>query len=244
MEIWERFNEELLPDQKAFYSELKLQDITDEDYAHAQKMWNDFEPKDLDDYIDLYVQSNTLLLANVFENFRNMFIDIYELDLPHFLSATELAWEACFKKTKVKLELLTDYDILLMIEKGIRDGISQAIHRYATASNTYMKSYKKYTESSYLMHLEVNNLYGWAMSQKLPVNGFKWIKELSKFHESFIKGCDQNSDKGYFLEVDAEYPKSLFNLHRDLPFLPERKKMENAINLFAKLMTKKAMSFT
>ena len=110
-------------------------------------------------------------------------------------------------------------------EKGITGGICQAIHRYAKANNKYMKSYDKNIKSSYLTYLDANNLYGWAMSQKLLVNGFEWVEKLSKFDERFIKDYDENSDKGYFLEVDVEYPKNLFSLHSDLPFLPERKKI-------------------
>ena len=114
--------------------------------------------------------------------------------------------------------------MLLMVEKGTRGGICQAIHRYAKANNKYLKNYDKGIISSYLMYLDANNLYGWAMPQKLPVNGFKWGKNLSKFNEIFIRNYDENSDKGYFLEVDVDYPKKLFDLHKDLPFLPERKK--------------------
>ena len=110
-------------------------------------------------------------------------------------------------------------------EKGITGGICQAIHRYAKANNKYMKSYDKNIKSSYLTYLDANNLHGWAMSQKLLVNGFEWVEKLSKFDERFIKDYDENSDKGYFLEVDVEYPKNLFSLHSDLPFLPERKKI-------------------
>ena len=224
MDSWERFNETSLPDKKAFYSELNLEDITDKDYAHAQKVFRELKLKIIGDYHDLYVQSDTLLLADVFENFRNKCIEKHKLDPAHFLSAPRLAWQACFKKTGVKLELLTDIDMLLMVEKSIRGGICHAIHRYAKANNKYMKNYDKDIISSYLMYLDANNLYGRAMSQKLPINGFKWVKELSKFNESFIKGYDENSDKENFLEVDVEYPKKLFNLHKDLPFLPERKK--------------------
>ena len=114
----------------------------------------------------MYVQSDTLLLADVFENFRNMCLDIYGLDPVYFVSAPGLAWQACLKKTGVKLELLTDYDMLLMIEKGIRGGICQATHRYAKANNQYMKNYDKKNESSYIEYLDANNLHRWAMSQK------------------------------------------------------------------------------
>ena len=160
----------------------------------------------------MYVQCDTFLLSDIFENFKNKCIEIYELDPADFLSAPGLAWQACLRKTKVELELLTDIDMLLMVEKGTRGGTCQAIHRHAKAN---MKNYDKDITSSYLTYLDTNNLYGWAMSQKLPVNGFKWAKNLSKFNEIFIKNYNENSDIGYFLEVNVEYPKKLFNLHKD-----------------------------
>ena len=112
----------------------------------------------------MYVQSDTLLLADVFENFRNMCIKVYELDPDHFLSAPGLEWLAYLKKTEVKLELLTDVDMLLMVEKEIKGGICHAMHRYAKANNNYMKDYNKDEEESFLEYLDANNLYGWAMS--------------------------------------------------------------------------------
>ena len=113
------------------------------------------------------------------------------------------------KSKKVKLELITDYDMILMIKKRIRSGICQTTHRYAIANNRYMKNYDKNIESSYIEYLDANNLYGWAMSQKLPVKGFKWVKQkqLSKFNEGFIKKYDEDCIRGYFLEVDIDYTK-------------------------------------
>ena len=143
MDSWERFNETSLPDKEFFYSELYLKDITDKDYAHDQKVFKEFNLKNLGDYQDLYVQSNTLLLADVFENLRDKCIEIYELDPAHFLSAPGLAWQASLKKTEVELELLTDCDMLLMVEKGIRGEMCQAIHRFAKANNKYMYNYVK-----------------------------------------------------------------------------------------------------
>ena len=142
------------------------------------------------------------MLTDVFENFRNKCIEIYELDSIYFVSAPGLAWQVCLTKTGVKLELITDYDMLLMIEKGIRGGICQTTHRYAKANNKYMKNYAKNNESSYIKYLGANNLYGWVMSQKLPINGFKWVKQrkLSKFNEDFIKKYDEDSNIGYFLK--------------------------------------------
>ena len=151
-----------------------------------------------------------------------MFIKVYKLDPAHFLPTPELAWQACLKKTEVELELLTDVDMLLMVEKGIRGGICHAKHRYAKANNKYMKSYNENGESPFLAYLDTNNLYRWAMSELLLVNGFDWIEDLSKIDEDSIKNYDKDSDKGYILEVDVKYPKNLHDLHSDLPFLPER----------------------
>ena len=148
---------------------------------------------------------DTFLLADVFEKFRDKCIEIYGLDSFHFYSVPGLAWQACLKKTGVRLELLTDYQMLLIIEEGIRGGMCESTHRYAKANNRYIKNYDKKIESSYLTYLDANNLYEWAMSQKLPVNGFMWYNEyLSDFNEEFIENYDENSDEGYFLEVDIE----------------------------------------
>ena len=182
-------------------------------------------------WISWFVCSNRYIIADVYDKFRDKCIDIYGLDPSHFLSAPGLAWQACLKITNVNLELLTDVDMLLMIEAGIRGGMCQSTHRYAKANNKYMKNYDKSIESSYLMYLDANNLYGWAMSKKLPVNGFKWENDLSKFNENFIKNYNENSDVGYFLEVDIEYPKQLWSSHKDLPFLPEGRKLEKVEKL-------------
>ena len=172
MDSWEKFNETSIPPKEAFYSELNLEDTTDEDYAHVQKVWDVFEIKNRGEYHDLYVQSDTLLLADVFENFRDKCIEIYGLDSAHFLSAPGLTWQVCLKKTGVELELLTDIDMLLMVEEGIRGGICQAIYRYDKTNNKYMVNYDK-TLTSYLLYLDSNHLYGWVMSQKLPINRFR-----------------------------------------------------------------------
>ena len=169
-----------------------------------------------------------------------MCLDIFELDPVYYVSATGLTWQASLKKTGVELELLTDIDMLLIIEKGAKGGICQATHSYAKANNKYMKNYNKNIESSYIQYLDANNLYGWTMSQKLPVNDFKWVKqeELSKFNEDFIKNYDENSNTGYFLEVDIDYPKELFDLHKDLPFLPESKKVNKVEKLICDIEDK------
>ena len=152
MDAWEKFNELSVPSKEDFYSNLNMEDINDIDYRHANKV---FKLKNLGNYHDLYVQSDTLLLAGVFNNFRNMCLKEYELDPAHFLSLPGLAWQACLKKTNIELELLMDYDMLLMVEKGIRGGICHSIHRYAKANNKYMKNYDKNEGSSYIQYLDL-----------------------------------------------------------------------------------------
>ena len=135
------------------------------------------------------------------------------------------------KKNKCKIELLTDYDMLLMVEEGIRGGICRAIHRHAKANNECMKNYDKNKESSYIQYLDANNSYGWAMSQKLAVNGFKWRNDVTEIDEKFLKNYDEDSDKGYILEVDVKYPQKLHDLHSDLPLLPKRMKIDKCKKL-------------
>ena len=187
------------------------------------------------------MQSDTLSLADVFGNFRDMCIKEYELDPAHFLSLPGLAWQACLKKTNIELELLTDHDMLLMVEEGIRGGICYSVHRYAKANNKYMKNYNNNEESSYIQYLDANNLYGWVMSKILPVNGFKWI-DNNEINEDFIKNYNENDNKVYILEVDVKYPKRLHELHSDLPFLSERIKIDKCNKLVCNLFNKKNTS--
>ena len=243
MDSWENFNETSLPSKDDFYSNLNMEDIDDIDYRHGNNVFKGFKLENLGDYNDLYVQSDTLLLADVFNNFRDMCIKKYELEPAHFLSLPGLAWQACLKKTNIELELLADYDMLLMVEEGIRGRICHSIHQYAKANNEYMKNYNNNEESSYIQYLDANNLYGWAMSKKLPVNGFKWIDNSETaehvINEEFIKNYNENDNKGYILEVDVKNPKRLHELHSDLPFLSERMKIDKCNKLVCNLFNKK-----
>ena len=241
MDSWERFNETSLPSKKEFYSSLNMEHIDEIDYRHGNNVFKSFKLENLGHYHDLHVKSDTLLLADVFENFRDMCIKEYELDPAHFVSLPGLAWQACLKKTNIELELLTDYDMLLMVEKGIRGGISHSIHRYAKANNKCMKNYSNIEESSYIQYLDTNNLYGWVMSKTLPVNGFKWLdsNKINKINEDFIKNYDENNDKGYILEVDVKNRKGLHELHSDLPLLSERMEVNKCKKLVCNLFNKK-----
>ena len=153
-----------------------MEDITDTDYTHTKKFLKILKKKKkkIGEYHDLYVQSDTLLSADVFENFRNRCLKIYELDPAPFFTAPGLAWKAALKQTKVKLDLLTNIDMLSMIEKGIRGEICDSIYQYAKNNNKYMKDY----DLEYLKYWDVSNLYGWTILQKLPVNNVKWIEDI------------------------------------------------------------------
>ena len=181
-----------------------------------------------------------IIACRLFENFRDQFIEIYELDPAHFVSAPGLAWQACLKKTGVKLELLTGLDMLLIVEKGIRGGMCQSTLRYAKANNKYMKNYYENIVSSFLMYLDAYKFYGWALPQKRPVGGFKCVKKLSKFNERFIKGYNENSNIGYFLEVYVEYPKKVSSLHKDFPFLPEWEKINKCEKFICNIKDKES----
>ena len=184
---WDKFNEKIIPSKELFHSNLTLENISETDYAHANNVFKKFNINKLGEFHDLYVRSDTLLLADIFENFRQSCLQNYELDPANFVSLPGLAWQACLKKTNVELELLTDYDMLLMVEEGIRGGIYHAMQRYAKANNKYMKDYDRKKKSSYIQYLDANNLYGKAMTEKLPVRGFRWMDDISKIDEDFVK---------------------------------------------------------
>ena len=230
MDSCKRFNETELPSKDKFYSGLNLEDISDDDYVHAIDVWNTLNISNLGEYHDLYVKLGTAFLADVFENFRDKHIEIDKLDPAYFLTTPGLSWWACLKKKQV-LELLTDENMFLAYEKGIRGGICNKVHSYAEANNKYMKNYDKNKESSFLMYVDANNSYGWAMSKKLRVDGFKWVDDLSMFTEVFIKSYDEEGDVGYLLVVDIEYPKTLLMLHSDLLFLPDKMKVNKVKKL-------------
>ena len=173
-----------------------------------------------------------------------MRLEIYELDLAHFFPASALAWQAALKIPKKGQIFLTDINKLLMVEKGIRGGICHSIYQYAKAKNKYMKDYDKNKESSYLKYWDVNNLYGWAMPQKLHVKNFKQDEDISEFDESFIKNYNNESEEGYFIEVDFQYPENLHNLRNDSPFLPKRMKIEKVEKLVANLHDKNELCYS
>ena len=229
----ERLNETQLPSKDVFYSKLSGEGISEEDYKHAQNVWNTFGMKSMREYHNLYNKTDVLLLSDVFEKFRKVCKKIYDLDPCWYYTAPGLAWDACLKLTKVRLELLTDPDMLLMIEKGVRGGISMISTRHGKANNKYMgEKFDASKPSKYITYLDANNLYGWAMSKKLPTGGFKWMTEEEL-------GPDGWRNHPCILEVDLEYPKELHDLHNEYPLAPERLMINKVEKLIPNLNDKK-----
>ena len=222
MDSMEKFNERELPTIDKFYSKLANNGISTDDYNHAKKVCDLFKINDLGEYHDLYVRADTAQLSDVFENFRSLCLKEYDLDPTYYISTPGLAFDAMLKVTKAKIELFTDIDMVLMTEKGIRGGLTQVAKKHAITNNKYLPSSDKSKKNVFLQYLDANNLYGYAMIQKLPLDGYKWA-DVSIFTDDFVKNYNVDSDKGYLLEVDVEYPDELRVAHEDLPFLPERR---------------------
>jgi len=229
----EKLKETKLPDKKDFYSKLEKKHISESEYKHAQKVWEKFNCKTFQDYHDLYLYVDVVLLADVFENFRKICYKNYGLDPANYLTAPSLAWDAFLKYTKVEIELIDNIDMYLMIEKGLRGGYSNiGSIRYAKANNKYLgKEYDKNIKTSYIQYEDMNNLYGWSMCQMLPLNNFKFI-DVNEIDVEKILNYNENDSKGFIIECDLEYPKELHDKHNDYPLAPEN------INVNEKMLSK------
>ena len=240
----EKLSETQLPPKEEFYSHLNDEDISDEDYQHAINVWNTLGCKTIKDYHNLYLKSDVLLLADVFENFRKTCLHHYKLDPTHYYTSPGLAWDACLKTTGQYLELLSDYDMLMMFERGIRGGITHISKRYEEANNKYMKNYNPDVESTFIQYLDANNLYGWATSQNLPTHGFRWMSNITKEQvmevlEKANHSMLNTGKKGYIFEVDLEYPEHLWDSHNDYPLAPESVKVNGVEKLICHFKPRK-----
>ena len=229
MDSIEKFKDKTLTPFEAFYSKLLGRGISEKNYNHAKNVWISFNMKTMLDYHNHYNKTDVLLLADVFEKFRNICLKNYKLDPVHYFTAPGLAWDACLKMTDIQLELLSDINMLLMFEKGIRGGISIISNRYGEANNKYMKGFNINKVKKFLTYLDANNLYGCAMSMKLPTHAFKWLSsgEIENiFNNQVVQVWEKTP---CILEVDLEYPEKLHDLHNDYPFCPERVKCNNRV---------------
>lgn len=232
----EKLKDSSLPAKELFYSKLNEEDISEEDYNHAKEVWRVFRCNTLGEYSDLYLLTDVLLLCDVFEYFRKTMMCSHKVDPAHYFTAPGMTWDAMLKCTQIKLDLLTDYEMIMMIERGIRGGICQVSHRYAKANNKYLPNYDPHEDTSYLMYLDANNLYGYAMSQPLPMGEFQWITNLNEIDEHWIADIEDNGDYGYIFEADVDYPQILHDLHSDFPFLPESVVPPNSNSKIKKLI--------
>ena len=228
IDSFKKFDQTELPTKDQFYSILNDQHITDNEYDHAKKVWKTFKIKTMDEYHNLCLGSDVLLLTDVFKNFRNTCMQYYKLDPCNYFTSLGLSWEAMLKMTNIKLELMTDIDMYQFIEKGMCGGVSYIAHRYARANNKYMKEYDEKVPSKYIMYLDTNNLYGWAMSQHLPTGNFKWMsdKEINRID---LRKYKADGKKGLILEVDLEYPQELHDLHNGYLLAPEKTKVSSGM---------------
>lgn len=230
---WESLTSTCLPSKEKFYSKLKQESISDENYNHAKNVWNTFQVQNLGEFSDIYLKTDVLLLSVVFENFRSLAFKYYGLDPSFFVSLPSFSWAAALKMIKINLSLLTDIDQILFIEKGIRGGITQVTHRYAACNNPYYSpSYDCNKPAEYLMYFDVNNLYGWAQCQNLPYANFRWLEdyelEILEYNlifslEKVLQFYGSSKEKSVILEVDFAYPKNIHDKHKDMPFCPEHK---------------------
>jgi hypothetical protein len=246
MDSPDKFAETSLPPKEKFYNDLSKKDISDEDFAFIHKLWDTFQLKNLGELHDLYMETDTLLLADVFENYRQVIHKNYGLDPVHFYTAPALSWSAGLKFTKIKLEIPLDVDMHIFFDLGLRGGISMVIEHFARANNKHMlELFDPETLQSFIQLVDANNLYGWAMSQMLPTGGFKWVnlekglltsgvfesmdrhRTMNEWTED-IMSLNEEDSIGYMFQVDLEYPEKLRadEAHDNFPLAPESFKIE------------------
>ena len=246
VDTMEKLEERKLPSKEDFFNRLTQENISDEDYNFAKEVWNKLNVKNLAMYSDIYLKTDVCLLSDIFETFRTLCLQDYQLDPCFFFSAPGFSWSAMLKKTGVVLELIHDVDMLLMLEKSVRGGVSSIFLRMAEANNPYLHdSYEPSQPTTYLAYLDANTLYGWGMSEPLPYANFHRLS-ADEINNINIQKLSDTSKEGYILEVDLEYPKNLHDLHNDFPLAPERMmiKTENlspfCFNLLKDVTGKKA----
>ena len=220
-------NETQLPSKEHFFNDLTRENVTEEEYAFAEKVWKTFECKTLKDYMEIYLMADLLLLADIFENFRTNCYESYELDPLHYYSNAHFTFDAFLRFSGVSLELFTDPNMYFFISNGIRGGMSMVGgSRLIEANNKYMgEMYDPSKPSMYIMYFDCNNLYGVAMMEYLPHSNFQWVETITNEFMQKVLATSPESDEGYILEVDLTYPEEIHDWHSDYPLAPEKKKI-------------------
>ncbi|XP_064464359.1 uncharacterized protein LOC135375618 [Ornithodoros turicata] len=218
---FEAYNELSLPPRDQFFNTLNGTEVSEEDYCHAQRVFEKFQLRNLGEYSDLYLLTDALLLADVFQGFRKWTLDFHKIEPFHFVSLPGLSMSCALKMSKVELELIHDPDAYLLIENGIRGGITQCSLRKATANVPGTEQFDPKSPSSLIHYIDVNGLYGSVMREPLPYGGFEWLTE-DEITNLDITHLPDDAPMGYFLEVDLAYDKEIHQRHRDLPVAPEK----------------------
>ncbi|XP_054281315.1 uncharacterized protein LOC128998984 [Macrosteles quadrilineatus] len=216
-----KLEETSLPPMESFYSILTDEDINPQNYEQAKSIWRVFECKTLKDYVMIYQMCDILLLADVFEDFRSMSMREFQLDPLYYVSTPGLTFDAMLRYTNVTIDLLTDLEMVKFVQRGMRGGLVGCSHRLSRANNPYMEHlYDPTKPTSYLWYIDANNLYGFCLSKHLPISEFTWVEGNDDLVKEVLQ-LPPDSDTGYFLEADFQYPDHLHDTHNDMPFLPE-----------------------
>ena len=221
VDAWGKLDDNALPPRDSFFNELRNEECSEADYGHAARVWDGFQCRTLKGYMELYLKTDVLILADIFEEFREVCTTNYGLDPAHYISAPQLSWDSMLKLTECKLELISDPEMFSCIDPGIRGGVSMITTRFARANNPYMSTFDPALPTSYIIYLDANNLYGWAMSMPMPNGGFTWLLEVDYKNIDWLAQTEEQ-DMGYFIECDLDYPPDLHELHNDYPLAQER----------------------
>jgi hypothetical protein len=240
------FSETAMPPRQDFFSTLSEKDVSDSDYQHAHRVWELFRVQNLGEFHDVYLATDVLILADLYENFRNTCEDSYGLDPAHYLTTASLSWDACLKITGIQLDSISDPDMHLFFESGIRGGLSQISHRFAKSNNRLAAlneiDFEPDKPNSFIIYLDMNNLYGTAMVKPLPYKDLRWFDDATSCNDiiKLLERYSDEGDEGFVCEVDLDYPTHLHDAHNDLPLAPETR-VPPEISPMTELLTKFAL---
>ena len=224
MDNEQRLKDTELPPKEAFYNDLTQSHIGDAEYSFARFVWDEMECRTFQDYMETYLATDVMLLADVFENFRTNCMNDYELDPAHYISSAQYTFDAFLRYSRCRLDSFRDVDHYLYTQSALRGGVSQISHRLSFANNKYLTKYDPSAPSKYILYMDLVNLYGYAMTQLLPVGGLRWMSSEELSLENILS-LPEFGAEGCFVSVTLSYPKHLHDLHSDLPLAPKHDKI-------------------